>query len=271
MGALGADHDLIAVDPPGTGASDVPDPQRAGPSAYSPTWLAAHTLGALEAWERRTGVARDYVLVGHSLGAGVVLRALADPDLALRHKDLLARVRGAVLLAPADIAMEHRDPKLLEIALLSDLKAGVGERLGAMQKAVREGVRDNAVKPERDALRSEALRIEALLGRPSTRHAAQAMLRRFQPTRDGFAADLPAARRLADQERGIDKPVLLLWGTEDTTLPIAGAAALRERLPREEFVALEHKGHSLHQEAVTEVVEHMRVFLSSLPAGTTTP
>jgi len=271
MGALAEDYDLIAIDPPGTGASDAPDPRRAGKAAYSPTWLAAHTLGALAAWERRTGTARDYVLIGHSLGGTVVLRALADPDLGERHRELLLRVRGAVLLAPANIAMEHRDPKLLEIALLSDCMAGLGERLGVMQKSVREGVRDNAVRPERDALRSEALRIEALLGRPATRHAAQAMLQRFQPTLDGFTADLPAARRLADQERAIDKPVLLLWGAADTTLPIADAAVIRERLPREEFFAVEQVGHSLHQEGVGPVVEHMRSFLNRLPGGNATP
>jgi len=270
MGELGGEHDLIAVDPPGTGASDAPDPRAAGPEGYSPTWLAAHTLGALEAWETRTGVARDYVLVGHSLGGTVVLRALADPGLGARHRDLLARVRGVVLLAPADIALERRDEKFRDLALLSDFKAGVGERLGLVQQGVREGIVDNAVRPERDALLDEALRIEALAGRPATRHAAQAMLRRFQPMLPCDRPDLPAARRLAEQERGIDKPILLMWGVSDKTLPVMEAEAIRERLASEEFLALEHVGHSIHQEGVERVAAQMRAFLARV-AGARQP
>lgn len=271
-GALAGTHELLLVDPPGTGASDAPDARTLGPTAYSPGWLAGCTLGAIEAFERAHGPRASYVLVGHSLGGAVVLRALGDPGLRTRHAALLARVRGALLFNPADILLASRSERLLDMAQISDLEVGIGERLGVLMKEVRTGVRENVLHPERDALRAEALRIEALVGRPATRHAMQAMLRRFQPLQaDGRTLDRPAAERLAAHERSITQPVRILWGTADATLARAQGDALCARLPTCRLIPLEGIGHSSHQEGVLGALGHVRAFLAELATGTTQP
>ena len=76
---------VIAVDRPGFGGSDRPDPGgRELAAAYTTSGAAALVLGAL----RATGVRRA-VLVGHSAGAAVAIAASNDPTVA-----------GIVLVAP---------------------------------------------------------------------------------------------------------------------------------------------------------------------------
>jgi pimeloyl-ACP methyl ester carboxylesterase len=263
-GALAHELDLVLLDPPGTGRSSAPAIGPKGSPRYSPTWLADCLLSALAEWDRENGSARTYVLVGHSLGGAVVLRALADPTLAARHAGVLARVRGAALMSPADIATTHRSETALEIACLGDCKAALGGNLGVMKKQVSEGVRDNVTHPERDALAGEAARIEALLGRREPRHCVRAMLVRFQPLGKGLEPDLASAQRLADHERAIAQPILMLWGPRDGTLHPTDAERIRERLAHERFVALDGLGHSLHQEGVLRVADEVRAFVAGL-------
>lgn len=260
-GALADEFDLVLLDPPGTGASDKPPAGARGSGRYSPTWLADCTLEALAAWDRDHGGARRYVLVGHSLGGAVVLRALADPALVARHGGLLGRVSGAVLIAPADLTMTRRSEIAMSVVCLTDCLAGLGGNLGVLRKEVRQGVRDSVSHPERDALAGDALRMEALLGRAETRHAVRTMLLRFQPLRADMQPDLEAAARLAEPERGITQPILLLWGARDAALPAYDSERLRERLATERYVLLEGLGHSPHQEGVLRVADEVRGFL----------
>lgn len=261
VGALGGAVDTIAVDPPGTGASDAPDPQRAGPASYTPGWLAEHTLLALESWERTQPAPRRYVLVGHSLGGTAVLRMLADPDLAARHGPWLGRVEGAVLLDPADLAMERADPKLLAVADVSDLEAGLGSWLGVLRKKVVEGVVTSVPDRCRDALAQEAERIATTLGRSDQRHAAQAMLRRFRGPGGACGGDLALARRLAEQERGIRVPVRILWGQHDDTLSSEQGVAIAARVPRAQLSIVAGTKHSMHQDRAAETAAEILRFL----------
>jgi pimeloyl-ACP methyl ester carboxylesterase len=262
-GAVVADHDVLLVDPPGCGRSDVPPPASSR-DAYAPAWLAEHTLLALEAWEREGGARRDLVLVGHSLGGEVVLRALADPGLRARHGDLLARVRGAVLLAPADLAVASFGPEIADVAELTDLEAGIGCTHGLAARKVAEAIRANAASPS-DALAQEAERLAAYLCRPASRHAAQAMLRRFRPQDARGRAKREALAPLLAQERGIATPILVLWGEEDDTLPFAQAAPLVARLPSARLESLPGAKHSIQQERAEDVAARVRRFVASLP------
>lgn len=269
VGALEGACDLLLVDPPGTGTSTGPDPRTASEHAYGPTWLAAHTLAALEALEARERGAPTYVLLGHSLGGAVVLRALADTGLHQRHGPLLTRVRGAVLFNPADIALSTRQQMFVDLTRLTDFEVGLGERLGLLRRRVREGVLENAVGGRNGALEEEARRIEDLLGRPATRHAAQAMLRRFQPLeQDGLTRDGPAAERLAAEEAAIEQPVLVLWGLQDRTFEQRVGEDVLRRLPRGRWVPLPGAGHSSHQDAAQEAARHVREFVDGLAGGT---
>jgi pimeloyl-ACP methyl ester carboxylesterase len=271
-GGLAGAYDLVLVDPPGSGASDAPEPRALPPTAYSPTWLAEATLGAVEAFERAHGPREAYVLVGHSLGGAVALRALADPDLRARHGAVLGRVRGALLFNPADLLLDPPPRKLQDIASVSDFEVGVGERLGLLMKEVRTSVRGNVAHPWRDALRSEALRIEALLGRPATRHAMQATLLRFQPRLpDGVTLDRKAAEALAAHEAAIPLPLHVVWGRLDTTLTERQGCALCARLPTCRLHVLEGIGHSSHQERLDEHLPQVRELLAGLAAAPRAP
>lgn len=261
VGALADELDVVAVDPPGTGASDKPDPERARPEAYTPTWTAEHVLLALEAREKQANERPRYVLVGHSIGGTAVLRMFADPALGTRHRDLLARVEGAVLLAPADVALEKVDPRVAEVTEVNDLTASLGASLGIVRAKVAEGIHDGVVDPPRLAFVQEADRITCMMVRPETRHAAQAMLKRFQPTDACGRRDLAAARALAEQERAIAKPILILWGERDDTLPFPQSGPVLQRLAAVAGLeAVPNSMHSVHQERVDLVAERIRAF-----------
>jgi pimeloyl-ACP methyl ester carboxylesterase len=54
------------------------------------------------------------------------------------------------------------------------------------------------------------------------------------------------------------KPTLLIWGTEDQTVPIANAAQVRKGIPQAEYQPIEKAGHLPHMER-TDVVNPMLV------------
>jgi pimeloyl-ACP methyl ester carboxylesterase len=112
--------------------------------------------------------------------------------------------------------------------------------------------------------------MEEILGHAPMRHAVRAMLLRFQPLRPDMEVDLPAAERLADHERSIAVPILLMWGARDETLPASDSERLRERLAAERYVLLEGLGHSPHQEGVARVTAEMRAFLATLDGAAAT-
>lgn len=256
--------DLVLVDPPGTGASGKPDVRHVSSDAYSPTWLAAHTLGALAAFDAGEPARRRYVLVGHSLGGAVVLRMLDDPGLRARHGALLRQVERAVLIGPADLGLSAADERLLAIRDLSDFEASVGQALGVVRRQVEQGVFDSVLDPGRAALVGDAQRLESALCVSATRHAAQAMLRRFLPTDRCGRPDRAAIERLTADERSVSQPLLVLWGEQDDTLPLSGAQGLLERLQTEELRVLASK-HSPHVEQVEQTAALIAAFAAGEP------
>lgn len=263
-------HDLVLIDPPGTGLSGVPDPRVARAPAYTPAWLAGATLAALTDFERTEPAPRPLVLVGHSLGGTVVLRALADPALLAQHGPLLSRVERAVLLAPADLGLSDVDERLVAIRDLSDLEAALGGALGIVQRKVEQGTYDSVLEPGRSALVGEARRLGQQLCRAPQRHAAQAMLRRFLPLNRCGQPDRETIRGLTEQERAIAIPLLVLWGDRDDTLRLPSSGPLLERLPTARLQVLSGK-HSLHQERASEVAEAILAFVAEAAPGAPLP
>lgn len=60
----------------------------------------------------------------------------------------------------------------------------------------------------------------------------------------------------------IVQPSLLIWGDEDTIVPLVSAAALREHLTRSELIPLSRRGHLLVDEAPEECGDHIGEWLS---------
>lgn len=253
-------HDLLLIDPPGTGASERPEARLLSRDAYSPTWLAGATLAALQHFDAAESTPRRYVGVGHSLGGAVLLRALADPHLQARHAALLARVERLVLLAPADVGLTAVDPRLLRVRDLSDVEVALGGLLGLVRSQAEEATYESVLEPRRTALSGEAERLGGVLSRADTRHAAQAMLRRFQPSDRCGRPDAVAIQRLKEEEARLALPVLLLWGDRDDTLPLASSKDLLERLRGARLEVLPGK-HSLHQERSADVAQRLLSFV----------
>jgi pimeloyl-ACP methyl ester carboxylesterase len=166
--------------------------------------------------------------------------------------------------------MERVAPELMELIELTDAEAHVGCALGIVQATIYEGVAANAVHPERDALRQEADRMIALLQRWDTRHAQQAMLRRFNPLDAAGQRDWAAIERLTRDERGIRVPLLVVWGERDETLPLSDGRRLLARLPAARLEVLPGVKHSVHQEAVGDVARLLREF-SAAGGGAAAP
>lgn len=60
----------------------------------------------------------------------------------------------------------------------------------------------------------------------------------------------------------MDKPVLLVWGRNDTTVPLAHGALLRDAMPQAEFHVIEECGHIPHYEMPGEFDPILLNFLS---------
>ena len=190
-------HDVIAVDLPGFGGSDVParfDSRRLGGAA------GARHGGA---WQ----VPRAS-LAGNSLGGALAAVTAA------RHPD---RVDRLVLLDAAayNFAQEDRPPLLRLAARLP----GVGCWTRIPQRPLmRSGLKqvyfdDSLVTPER---------LEEYLA-PMARPGAQAAARRLLREGDGFG--LPGVLRQ------VRAPTLVIWGADDTWIPVARCRPLRARHP----------------------------------------
>ncbi len=59
----------------------------------------------------------------------------------------------------------------------------------------------------------------------------------------------------------LSMPVLLIWGTQDNTVPFALSANVRRDIPRAEFHPIEHAGHIPNVERASEVSAIMLEFL----------
>jgi pimeloyl-ACP methyl ester carboxylesterase len=96
------------------------------------------------------------------------------------------------------------------------------------------------------------------------RRASQLLLRRIRPVDEDDVPDWPAARRLAEDHGRVDVPALVLWGRDDSTLPLADGEKLARELPRGELVVVDRADHSLHQESPRETVLALRTFVLDL-------
>lgn len=258
-GDLGADHPLLLVDFPGCGASDRPDPRACGDGVYAPESLARFLLAAL----RARGGSERLVLVGHSLGGTVALRALGDPALRRDFPDVVGRVDAVVLLAAVDVALERAHPSFRAIARASGFVIGAADLFGVLKERIARAVLEGADDPA-FALVGEADRILAVLRDPPRRRAAQAMLRAAVPFTADERPDWPRIEAIVAQYANVDAPCLVLWGARDETFPASMGHKLAGELPRARLVVLDRAKHSPHHEAPARCAAHIREYLEKV-------
>jgi putative magnesium chelatase accessory protein len=171
--------------------------------------------------------------VGHSAGAGVLLRLALDDR--LPQLRLLVGVAAAVV-PPPPLLQQVLHPLLAPFArstLVAELAAGL---------AARDGVVDRLLAGTGSAVPEASRALYRALARsPVHAHAALAMMAQW---------DLPTLLRDAPRLR---VPALFVAGADDRWVPTAAVRAQLARIPQARVVALPGRGHLVHEEAPDDV------------------
>jgi pimeloyl-ACP methyl ester carboxylesterase len=231
---LARQHDVIAVDLPGFGGSDIPPRFDSRASAE----FLSRVMDGL--------AIRRASLAGNSLG-GALSAVTAG-----RHPE---RVDRLILLDSAAYNFSPEDrPPLLRLAgrlpgwLMDSFPQRRLMRLGLKQVYFD----DSKVTPEK---------VEEYLA-PMARPGAQAAARRLLSEGDGFG--LPGVLKT------VRAPTLVIWGAEDAWIPVSDADRFVQDIPGARKVILERCGHVPQEERPQEVAQVMLSFLAQ-PAAAAAP
>jgi pimeloyl-ACP methyl ester carboxylesterase len=211
IGSFAATHHVVAIDLPGHGQSDVPDPARAD---YSVASLARAVADALA----RLGL-EHVTLVGHSLGGAVAA------GVALAAADRVARL---VLVDSTGLG-DDISPELIRLLDAPPSESGSRALLELFFDDPRL-VLDAGVDEHHAALR-----------RPGA-HAAVRAISSLAFADGGRQA--PVDRRTAE----IAQPVLVIWGGRDRVVPVAHAEHGRAAIADAEVAIIPDAGHAPHVE-----------------------
>jgi pimeloyl-ACP methyl ester carboxylesterase len=226
--ALAASHDVVAIDLPGFGGSSIPRPLQ-----------GASYPGVVLAVMDHLGIRRAS-LVGNSLGGSVAVGVAGE------HPE---RVDRLVLIDSAGFNFAAADrPWILRLVAAPGV-AALTERLPVRRRLVAAGLRqvffqDALVTGERiDEYAAPMLRPGA------TRAAAELLA---TPGPPDFAALMARVRA----------PTLVVWGREDTWIPVAHARRFTDAIPGATAVVLDACGHVPQEEKPAEVAAVLRRFLA---------
>jgi pimeloyl-ACP methyl ester carboxylesterase len=228
LAAASAGRPAIAVDMPGFGFSDRPQPYD-----YSAGGQARGLVRYLDARKIEKAV-----LVGNSLGgAEVMLVAAQQPQ----------RVEALVLVAPATptgpipwparvLRARGVGELALSLATRRVVAFGLRHKLYAQADRVTDAAIDDAWRP---------------LGIPGTRRAA-----------------LEAVRTDPKDYRGLEGrigvPTLVLWGEKDRMLPVSGAEPLAKKIPGARLARIPDAGHLPQRERPEAFAAAVRGFVAEL-------
>lgn len=261
---LAKSNDLLVLDLPGTGLSAIEEPDEEPAEAFTLAWTGARLFYALEDFTRRTGKPRRIVIVGHSLAGAVILQMLGDRTLGHAHAETVARIRGAALIAPADVGADGWNPTFVMLAKLSDAEVALGSTFGVLRDRVEVAIFGSVEAPSRRAFQREAERIlESIEDRPR-RRASQLMLRRVRPVNDDDEPDWKEVGVLVENQRRVEQPVLLLWGRHDDAIPLETGRKLAREIANAHLTIVEDARHSLHQEKPLETAALLTRFVSDV-------
>jgi pimeloyl-ACP methyl ester carboxylesterase len=226
--ALARDHDVVAVDFPGFGGSEV----RVGmpPSAYP-----GLVVGLMD----RLRVPRA-ALVGNSLGGGVAIAVAAT------HPE---RVDHLVLIDSVGYNLAPRDRPWLLRVMGSRPAAGLAEALPLRRPLVTLALRQ-VLFDDRLVTEERIDEYVAPLLRPGAVRAAAALLA------SGDDLGLPGA------VVRVRAPTLVIWGHEDSWVPVAHADRFLADIPGSRKAVIERCGHMPQEERPEEVAALLRGFLA---------
>jgi len=229
MFALAHNRRVIAVDLPGCGGSDRPDPTDAGD--YAVPWLADRVAELVEHLELES-----FDLVGHSFGGTVALALAADEA---------PRLRRLVLVDPVAFSMEL--PLEGKLALLPRLGPYVFKTLYGRADLRRHLARVHSAPEHIDAT---ALNVYwDRLSRDGGREAAYAML-----------CHLTLLSWLAPRLSTIQTPALVVWGDRDTLMPVSHGEELAGLLVEATLQIVEGCGHAVPEERPQELQSLIEAF-----------
>ena len=235
--AFGADREVLALDLPGFGYTQV---EPVGGPRDQGDFVAAMA--------GRLGVARA-VVVGVSMGGDVAMQV------ALRHPNLAA---GLVLIAPGGLVpvFRNRQANLVAWTLASlpdramDPLARLANRY--VEKALTSMVHDVATLPPQ--VRTEFLAEAA-------RHPEGMGYRRYN---QASLAPTRMRNNLLPVVHEIGAPTLFFHGRQDTLVSPSGSVDAARRMPDARLVLVDDCGHWAHLEASDRFRAELSAFLSAL-------
>ncbi len=225
VGPLADRHHVIAIDLPGHGRSDIPDPAHAD---YSVDGLARAVTTAIAQLGRER-----VTLVGHSLGGAVAISAaLAAPSIVTR----------LVLVDSVGLGDD------ISTDLLTLLEAAPSE-------SASRALLELFFHDQRLVLAAGVAEHHAALARPGAHAAIRAIADRAFA---GTGQQAVAGCRLAD----ITQPVLVVWGARDRVVPVAHAERARASIAGAEVAIIPDAGHAPQVEAPAAFADVLMRFLA---------
>lgn len=224
---LALDHDVVALDFPGHGGSEV-----------RPALSPAELVRVVDSFAVGLGL-RRFDLVGHSLGGAIAsVTAARDP----------ARVRRLVLIDAAGFNLALADrPAMLRLV------AAVPPRVFEVLPLKRPAVALSLRQVFHDGSRLTPERVDEYVA-PALRPGASAALRSLLSSRDEMGVPGLIAR--------IRTPTLILWGRHDRWIDVSQADLFLSAVPGSRKVVFEDCGHMPHEERPADVSRLLREFLS---------
>lgn len=218
---------VIAFDQRGHGRSTL------GSDGIGSAPMAADIAAVLQHFD-----VHDGVLIGHSMGGFVSIRAVLD------HADLARRLRGLVLFATwAGRVLDGAPHNRLQIPLLQH---GVLQRL----------VRNKTIAVLFGAVQCGARPSPAMIS---------AFVDSFRQHVDEHGPLLPIVRAFSREDRyprlaEIAVPTVVMVGTADRTTPFSHSRRLADGIPRARLVTVPDAGHLLNWEAPEELIKVVESF-----------
>lgn len=232
---------VVALDLPGFGLAE-----KGWDQSYAHESQAGYVLSVMDQLN-----IQDAVVAGHSMGGNVVswVAALA-PE----------RVRGLALI----------DAAIVSPALTRNTAAGTALSLPPLRRAARILIRSAFTEATFGELLGSAFAVKSAATPETIRgYAAASQLPEWDAAllgvlRDGSKNALTRPIAEIVSRAGAPIPTLILWGADDSWVPLSAGESLRDALPAATYVVLPGLGHVPFEEDPEAFTQTMQEWLAAL-------